>query len=259
MSYSERPDGYKGIKYGGVAMAVLGIGFMLRTCTNFVGGLPPTTPESAERELLADAESGPVFATMKRTYPAEFEGLTKEIAGRGSQFQGTDQIATGARTFLLAAMGRHLAEIAQAPHDALAEYRRKEIAVVEALKTHDVALCAAYFASGEVKPQAPDTALKQAMRDFQIQTWVSEAAGRDTPIGRAITSPSPQDGKGIIDRGIAAGINRNSLVSLLDGKRMPDAEECGAGVQLLRGIDGLPEKQADNFTAFLAQSAAKAR
>ena len=119
MSYNERPDGYQGVKYGAVAMTLIGAGFVLKMCgglAGIFGGLPPMTPLAAQSQLLNDPQSGPLFKTLQKTYPSEFDGLTNELARRGAEFQSKQDIVSGGRAYLLAAMKRHLGEIGEAPH-----------------------------------------------------------------------------------------------------------------------------------------------
>ena len=258
MSYNERPDGYKGIKYGAGAMAVLGIGFALKTCTGLMGGLPPMTPLGAEHAMLNDAESGQVFATIKRTYPQEFEGLKKEIASRGAEFQSNQAIAVGARTFLLQAMMRHVGELAQAPHAALAAYRQAEITAIDMLKGQDVGACATYFRSGSVNGLGATASddLRRRFRDFQIKTWEGEAAGRDTPAGRKITPPDRATAMALGKAVMAEGFDGDTISRATSGAPLPDATQCGVGMAFLHAVQALPDDQADNFTAFVASSPA---
>lgn len=258
VSYNERPDGYKGVKYGAGAMAVLGIGFLLKTCTGFLGGLPPMTPLAAEQAMLNDPESGPIFATIKRTYPKEFEGLKTEIANRGSEFQTNQAIAAGARRYLLQATMRHVVELSQAPHAALAAYRQAEISAIELLKGEDLAACATYFRAGSVNSLGPTASdgLRQRFRDFQIKTWEGEAAGRDTPAGRKITAPDRATASALSRSVLAEGFDQATLSRAANGIPLPDATQCGVGIAFLHAVQALPEDAADDFTAFVASSPA---
>lgn len=257
MSYNERPDGYKGVKYGVVAMSLLGIAFLLKLSgglAGILGGLPPMTPLAAQAQLLNDPQSGPLFKTLQKTYPSEFEGLTNELARRGAEFQSNQDIVSGGRAYLLAAMKRHLGEIAQAPHAALSAYRKAEIAAMGALQTDDDASCAAYFATGIINLPKATPAVKTAMKEFQVETWTTAAAGRDQPVKRAIAKPGVEDVKAIASSAADAGSNRDDIGKLLTGISLPDKAECGAGLALLKGIDALPNARADNFTAFMVQT-----
>jgi len=259
MSYNERPDGYKGVKYGAVAMTLLGGAFLLKMSgglAGIMGGLPPMTPLAAQAQLLNDPQSGPLFKTLRKTYPNEFDGLTNEIARRGSEFQSNQDIVSGGSAYLRAAMKRHLGEIAQAPHAALSDYRKAEIATVQALQTDDTVSCAGYFATGVINLPKATSAVKTAMTDFQIKTWTTAAAGRDQSVKRAIAKPGVQDVKAIASSAAQAGSNQDDVVKLLTGTALPDKAQCGAGLALLQGIDALPDARADNFTAFMIQAAA---
>ncbi len=258
MSYNERPDGYKGVKYGTAAMALVGGAFLLKTCgglVGIIGGLPPMTPLAAQAQLLNDPQGGPLFKTIKQTYPSEFDGLTSELARRGAEFQSNQDIVNGGRSYLLAAMKRHLGEIAQAPHAALSDYRKAEIATLEALQTDDTASCATYFEKGVINLPNATPAVKAAMTDLQIKTWTTAAAGRDQSAKRAIAKPAVQDVKAIASNAVHAGSNQGDVNNLLRGLPLSDKAECGAGLALLEGIDALPESRADNFTAFMLQTA----
>jgi hypothetical protein len=259
MSYNERPDGYKGIKYGAVAMTLLGAAFLLKMCgglAGLIGGLPPMTPLAARAQLLNDPQSGPLFHALQDTYPDEFDGLTKELARRGAELEGNQDIVNGARNYLLAAMKRHLGEIAQAPHAALSDYRKAEIAMLQTLQTDDVASCAAYFATGLVRSTNPTPAIKTAMRNLQIKTWTTAAAGRDQSVKRAIAKPGVQEVKEIASSATRAGSDQNAVEMLLTGVPLDGKVGCSAGLALLQGIDALPDARADNFTAYLIQTAA---
>jgi hypothetical protein len=224
-----------------------------------VGGRPPTTPLAAEESMLNDPDAGAVFATIKRTYPQEFEGLKSEIARRGSEFQTNEAITEGTRSFLLQAMKRHVLDLAQAPHAALAAYRQAEIATVEALKAENVAACATYFRAGSVQGlDGSSPGLREHFRDFQIRTWESEAAGRDTPAGRKITPPSHATATSLGKAVMAEGFDVATLKSAVNGLPLPDATQCGVGMAFLHAVQALPDDQADDFTAFVASSPAAA-
>ena len=240
-------------------MTALGFAFALKMCGGLMGGLPPTTPASVERALLDDPEAGQVFVTIKRTYPQEFDGLKSEIARRGAEFQSNEGITNGARAYLLAAMKRHLGEIAQAPHTALSDYRKAEINSVRALQAGDVAACAGYFSTGVINLRDGTPEMKNAMKDFQINTWTTEAAGRDQPAKRDVSKPGPQDVAAIAAGAVRSGSTQDDVNNLLRDMPMSDKARCGAGLALMEGIDALPDAKADNFTAFLVQTAAARR
>lgn len=259
MSYNERPDGYKGVKYGAVAMTLLGAAFLLKMSgglAGIMGGLPPMTPLAAQAQLLNDPQSGPLFKTLQKTYPKEFDGLTNELAQRGAEFQSNQDIVNGGRAYLLAAMKRHLSEIAQAPHAALSDYRKAEITSLRALQTDDIPACAKYFSTGVINLPKSTPAVKTAMQDFQIKSWTTEAAGRDQPAKRAISKPTAQDVAAIASGAARSGSSQSDVGNLLNGAPMPDKAQCAAGLALMEGIDALPNAKADNFTAFLVQTAA---
>jgi hypothetical protein len=259
MSYNERPDGYKGVKYGVGAMAVLGIAFAVKMCSGTIGGLPPSTPLGAEQALLNDPQSGELFATIKRTYPQEFDGLKTEISNRGAEFQSNQDITNGARAFLLAAMKRHLGEIAQAPHAALSDYRKAEITSIRALQAGNVAACAGYFSTGTINLREGTPEMKGAMKGFQIKSWTTEAAGRDQPVKRDVSKPAAKDVATIVAGAVQSGSTTEDVNNLLNDMTMSDKARCGAGLALMEGIDALPDVKADNFTAFLVQIAAAKR
>jgi len=256
MSYDERPDGYKGVKYGIMAMTALGVVFLLRVYGGLFGSPPPTTPAEAERQLLNDPENGEVFGTLKRTFPAEFDGLTKVLAQGGSASQSNREIKANGRAYLVAEMKRHLGAVAQAPHDTLADYRKAEIQLIRALQSDDVSACATYFSTGEINLPSETSAEKTAMREFQINSWVTEAAGRDNPAGRYVSKPAPQDFASIVSGAAQRGSSSEDVNNLIYGVPMVDQAKCNAGLAMLTGIDALPDTVADNFTAFMIQSVA---
>lgn len=260
MSYTDRADGYKGgLTYGAIGVGVLAALWLLGTCSNLAKTLPPTTTLDAEQQLLNDPQSGEVFRTIKRTYPAEFDGLKNEIAQRGAQFQSRQDIAEAGRAFLIAAMKRHLGDMVQAPHAALADYRKAEITSIKALQAGDIAACASYFSTGVIN--LPDAAqdVKSALVNFQIKSWTTEAAGRDQPAGRTVSKPAVQDLRTIAAGAAGLGSTESDVNNLFSGVRMADKAQCTAGLALVQGIDALPDAKADNFTAFLMQIAAAKR
>jgi len=259
MSYNERPDGYQGVKYGAVAMILIGGAFVLKMCgglAGIFGGLPPMTPLAAQSQLLNDPQSGPLFKTLQKTYPSEFDGLTNELARRGAEFQSKQDIVSGGRAYLLAAMKRHLGEIGEAPHASLSDYRKSEIAALQALQIDDAASCAAYFTTGVINLPKATSAVKTAMTEFQIKTWTTAAAGRDQSVKRTVAKPGVEYVKAIMSRAAQVGSNQDDVDKLLAGTSLPDKAECGAGLALLQGIDALPDARADNFTAFMVQTVA---
>lgn len=229
-----------------IALALLGGCNLLR----------PTTPDAVEKILLADKDGGEMFATLKRTYPQEFYALTKELADRSAQYQSSEAIGKAAKAFMLSAMSRHIGELAQAPHDALAAYRRAELGLLETLRTTGTDQCATYFRTGVIDWPAPPPVVRDAMVNFEIKSWEGFAAGHNAPVRRTVGRPSSETSDSIGRSVLAAGFDRETYNNMVSGVRLLDNEQCGIGIAMLRAIDGLPADQADNFTAFMANSVA---
>jgi len=256
MSYYDARDSYKDIKYAVTTVAAMIVVLLLRASDGLFGSPPPTTPVEAERQLLGDPENGEVFATLKRTFPAEFDGLTKVLAQGGAASKSNQDIKASGRAYIIAEMKRHLGAIAQAPHDALADYRKKEIQLIRALQSDDLTACANYFSSGEINLPSETSTEKPAMRAFQISSWMTEAAGRDNPVGRYVSKPTPQDFASIVSGAAQRGSTAEDVNNLIYRNPMADEAKCNAGLAMLTGVDALSDPVADNFTAFLVQSAA---
>ena len=255
MSYYDSRDSYKDIKYAVTTVAALIVVLLLRASGGLFGSPPPTTPAEAERQLLGDSENGEVFATFKRTFPAEFDGLTKVLAQGGAASQSNRDIKASGRAYIAAEMKRHLGAIAQAPHGALADYRKKEIQLIRALQSDDLTACANYFSTGEINLPSETSAEKPAMRAFQINSWMTEAAGRDNPVGRYVSKPTPQDIAAIVSGAAQWGSTPDDVHNLIYRNPMNDQAKCNAWLAMLTGVDALPDAVADNFTAFMVQSA----
>ena len=210
------------------------------------------TPMAAQQAMLNDKTAGPLFATIKQTYPQEFEALKNDVAKRGQSFEGNDTISDAIVADLAGAQDRHRPDMEQAPHDALADYRKAEIALMETLQSEDASLCADYVTRGGFRTPAPSPTLQTQILDFQRQMWTTAAAGRDTPSGRKITKPGPEIAKAIARQMQGAGFDDQAIKDFLTGREAPAPLQCSLGLAFFRAIDALPSNQADEVDAYMA-------
>jgi len=253
MSYIDEGRGYRGMKYGAGALgavAVIALGRM--ALMGAAHSLPstPTSPIGAERALLDDKAVGSLFATIKRTYPDEFESMKNDIARRGQAFEANDEVRSALVADLAGAEQRHRGDMAQAPHQALVNYREAEIAMVEALQSTDPSLCADYFTTGAFRTATPPPLLRSRNIDFQQQVWTAAAAGRDSPVGRKIDKPGPAVGRALFAGMAAAGYDQKQVDAFFHKQPAPAAQQCAMGLAFLRTIDSLPADKADGFVAY---------
>lgn len=257
MSYLEREGGYKGVTYGVGAMAVLGIAVLLRTCARFGGAMAMTTPEAAAQQLLTDPQGQQVFQAMQRTYPQEFTELSRMVATRVSAGSDDRTLGRSVATFLIDARRRHKADLLQAPHEALAEYRRAEIAMVEALRDAGTDLCARYAVAGRVDIVGKGVPLS-VTTNLQRAAWEASAAGREQPANRGIQQPSVGTFRTVSSGMRARGLSAAEVTTYLDPPRFaaaPDALKCRAHLAFLETVHELPGTDGDTLYAYLlAQS-----
>jgi hypothetical protein len=252
-----REGGYKGNStWVGVVVAVLLLGRCVLMPLSTIGGQPPLTAATIENTLLDDPKTGQLFATIKRTYPEEFNGLTRDMLQRSKAGASPSEVEEAMLTYLIDAGRRHRKEIVQAPHAAFEAYRQAEIKVAATLRTADVNLCDQYISKGSFRTTTPAVDQK-VLIDFRTTTWETTAAGRDNPVKRAIKQPSDQTGRTIAASMIAYGLKQSQVAAFFDENqsamaRLSSVERCELGIAFLKAVDGLPGEKADQFYAFLA-------
>jgi len=255
MSYRDPERGYKGISYGAGAMAVAGLFYLLRmtSVTNEMRHEEAklTTPAAVEDKLLRDNRRGALYTAIQQHYPEDFEALATQIANYARDGQTPAQLDVAARAFLAAAQQQHRAEFVQAPHDALADYRQAEIAVVGDLRSTDAHLCAEYLNKGGITSDAGSGDLRVAL---QQRGWEADAAGRDTPAGRDLSRPAPATWRRVADTMVAHGITQAEVAAYFQpaaGQPLDANRQCAAGLAFLNAVDDLPDREADQLYGYL--------
>jgi hypothetical protein len=251
MSY--RQDSYRGnSKWVGIVVLLAMLGY----CASRAGNSPMSrlsTPESAERELLADREGGKLFATIKQTFPDEFDNLKRIVVKKAGDGASTEQIAETLADTVNTAELRHRLFVAQAPHDAFAVYRRAEIDLVAALAAQDVPNCARYTMDGKTGP-LNNGDLQEKVLAMRLALWATAAAGRDHPANRSFTAPARADLQSIASGMIGQGLTHEEADRLLtpQGLASGDAQfKCKAGLAYDRALNDLEAVKADNIYGYL--------
>lgn len=256
MGYRDRADGYKGISYGGGALALVALAFGLRMCSTMAGSISAAeTPATVEAKLLADPDAGALFDTIKRTYPAEFDHITLDMLARTKAGATRSELQEALLTDLIEAGRRHNRDMLQAPHAAFAAYRRAEIAVVESLQTASPPLCAQYLKQGSFRSNDPNHLPAKVLIDFRQATWEANAAGRDHPVHRVVARPNAATWRTIATAMSAGGLSTSAVRSFFDEaalRRATPDEQCALGLGFLRAVDTLPGDRGDDFYASMS-------
>jgi hypothetical protein len=237
-------------------MGLLGFFLLLRLCSTVASLAPDTSPAAVEKEMLADDDSAPLFQTIKRTYPDEFEALKKDISARATAGASKTEMATIVRGDVMQALKRHRRDMLQAPHPAFAAYRTAEIAFVDALHKTDTRLCATYAMQGSIEADLDQNFPKKQARDFQQRTWEGYAAGRDNPAHRVIRKPAPAEVRALQSAMAANGLSQQQIRNFFTTGAMRRAttdDQCWIGLGFLRAMNDLPGDRADSIYAYIAQ------
>ena len=258
MSYRDTGTGYRGVSYGLGGMGLLAFFLLLRMCMTVASLTPDTSPAAVEKELLSESDAGPLFQTLKRTYPDEFDLIKKDISDRATAGESKAEIRAAVRDDGLRAVKRHRLDMLQAPHAPFSAYRTAEIAVIEALRKADTRLCAAYVMHGSVGPDLGENFPRKMSLEFQQRIWEAYAAGRDEPVHRVIKKPGPADIRAILAGMTAYGVSQQQIRTFSTPNAMQRAtpdDQCWIGRGFLRAINDLPGDRADSAYAFIAQQA----
>jgi hypothetical protein len=255
MGYRDREDGYKGNPaWIGVVVAVVLLGRCVLMPLGAASGSATATAATVESNLLDDPKTGQLFATIKRTYPEEFAGLTQDILQRSKAGASSPELEDAVLTYVIAAGRRHRQDIVQAPHQAFDAYRKAEIKVVEALQATDPDLCDQYLSKGSFR-SATHHVDEKILIDFRTTTWETSAAGRDNPANRGVVQPDVKLWREIAANMSATGLNQRKVDSFFNEKAMAallPRERCEIGLGFLRAVANLPGDKGDMFYAFLA-------
>jgi hypothetical protein len=211
------------------------------------------TPAGIERELLNDPDNGALYATIKRTYPEEFDTLTRNAAERIARGMSHQDVADALTTDLIAANERHRREMLQAPSAELAAYRIAELRLIDAMLEHDPEMCATFVTTGAVRADHSRVPVR-LFADLRAATWEADAAGRDRPVRRKIGPIGAEVVTAIRSNMIADGVPPTKADAYLDkgaAIERSHAGQCRAGRAVLRAIHRLPAAQADEVQATL--------
>ena len=256
MSYRDTGTGYKGITYGAGAMILLGMFFVLRLCSTVASLAPDNSPAGVEKDMLTNGDTAPLFQTIKRTYPDEFDTLKKDASAHATAGASKTEMMTLVRDDVMQALKRHRRDMLQAPHAAFAAYRTAEIAFVDALHKTDTRLCANYVAQGSVEVDSGQSFPRKESLDFQRRTWEGYAAGRDEPAHRVIRKPAPAEVRALQSAMAANGLSQQQMGSFFTAGAMQRAttdDQCWIGLGFMRAINDLPGDRADAIYAYVAQ------
>jgi hypothetical protein len=249
MSYRDPEKGYKGLNYAAAGGAVL-LMFAARAFSNGFD-LPKghVSPDQVAAKMLADNDSGQLYGTLKQTYPDDFNTLVTQITNYQEAGESDAGIAASIRAFLAATVRRHNGDLAQAPSNELAAFRGAEIMVVNDLRSTDVRQCARYIAQGAIDS---DTA-RALTQELQQRAFEAASAGRDKPAGREVGQPAAATMR-IVTRNMASqGVTPSQIAALLapkPGQEMAPTDQCLAGLAFLHAIDDLPDREADQLSAY---------
>lgn len=215
---------------------------------------PLTTKAGVEKALFANADTAPLYRTLQRTHPQEFDALTEDVTRRSREGASGAQLDDAILDFLIAAGKRHNREMLQAPSGAFGAYRAAEIRTIEALREEDADLCSTYVTQGAVRTRQTSPALAKAMIDFRVAAWEANAAGRDRPANRKISTPSADDWRMVEERMRAGDVKPASVTAFFSpagAAHLPPPERCDLGLAYMRAVDTLPAGKADQFYAYL--------
>lgn len=249
MSYRDPEKGYKGLNYAAAGGAVLLMFAARAFSTGFELPRNHVSRDQVAARLLADNDSGRLYGTLKQTYPDDFDTLVTQVTNYREAGESDAKIAASIRTFVAAALRHHIGDLAQAPSNEMAAFRGAEIMVVNDLRSTDVRQCARYIAQGTIESDmAP--ALTQEM---QQRAFEAASAGRDTPAGRRLVQPGEATMRAVTHDMTSQGIAPSQVAALLaprPGHEMAPTDQCLAGLAFLRAIDDLPDREADQLSAY---------
>jgi len=254
MSY--RSGGYKSPFIGvGVVVGALALLFFgLRGLALFFNatGVGVQTTESVERRLFANALTGDLYRTYKRTYPQDYDRMNADVLRHLKARETTAQVDAVIAADMLESARLHRKDPIQAPANLFAAYRRAEIKVVEMLRDTDPRLCATYVVKGEV--QSPEfRAFQKPLIAFRIAALEAGAAGRDHPVHRALASPTPANVQLLSRQMMANGTSQTMVTDFFNGsvRQYPPLDLCLVGLSFFHAIDQLPEGKGDEIYAYL--------
>lgn len=255
MSY--RSGGYKSpfIGVGVVVGALVALFFGLRGLALVfnANGIGVQTPQSVEKMLFANADTGEIYRTLKRTYPQEYDALTADILRHlkaGESYAKVDQMIA---TELHEAERNNRKDMVQSPDDRLDAFRRAEIKIVEMLRDTDPGLCATYVMTGQVRTRSPGPFTKPLVA-YRITALEAAAAGRDHPAGRKIAAPTAPEVRELARMMVLHGATEHQVQSFLVGTagvQLSTVDQCQVGLYFYRTVDDMAAGQGDKLYAYL--------
>lgn len=254
MSY--RSGGYRSSFIGvGAIIGILAVGFFVVRGVSMLDKALKSreTPEGVEQQLFANAETGPIYRTLKRTYPQDYDALVRDVIRHVKAGDTNAQIDEAILTDMMQSARRQRHDVIQAPVDRFAGYRHAEIKVLETLHTADPALCATYVMTGSVRSHTL-RAVQGPLIAYRIAALEAGAAGRDHPANRTVAAPAVADVQQLGRQMAANGTRESTVKAFLDGTglaQLAPQEQCLAGMSFYKAIDRMPGDKANQIYAYL--------
>ncbi len=237
----------------GALVALLGLGAIVWLALTNPGlqyalGIAPE--QRARRALLADPVEGLLYATIQRTYPAEFDELGAMVVDAADSKTSDADRDKSIQSFLRDGVHEHRLEILRAPDAQVTAYRRAELHALDVRTAENPGQCARDAMDSATPDLRSSPRQRAAGIDFFIAAWTAAAAGRDHGVARNFAAIDPKDDKALLGA-LRAGripddefaiLTRPASAAVADA-----AKRCAVGMRLLHAIDTLPEAQANRL------------
>ena len=212
---------------------------------------------------IAQSPGGPIFASIKVNFPADYARMIDEMIPRVQQniddHAALRQIGFEATQKLFL---RKVPDLVNAPAATLLELNRRQLAFTRNLQGDDVRACAEYSMSGfgaETQLSAAREAELTAIGAFTIGT-AKAGADRARDASRAALDPQAAAlWYGRVTE-IEPSAEMKALLSdeALLAKATPE-QQCRLGIAIYAAIAAMPEEAGANVAAFLHAESAKQR
>ncbi|MBA3676436.1 MAG: hypothetical protein H0W74_03425 [Sphingosinicella sp.] len=207
---------------------------------------------------ILDSTGGPVFQSIQRLFPAEYNRLIDKIFKAAAPHLGDNAALLRAGQVAMADFfKRKMPDAVNAPLPALAAINQSQLDLVKALRKDHATACAQYLDAGFDGTTTLPLPLQQKAMGVSILMLEAAKAGSERPRDRSRGSLDEEAAVAWVAK--MAEVEPSPIIQkMLDddaaqAAATPD-QNCQMGIAIYAAIAELPREQAAKMTAYLLKS-----
>lgn len=235
-------------------VGILGALILITAALAYIGDRFGKTPEEQiDAAINEDPRAAEALGIIRASFPTDYARMRQRFISAISANGDSGNLRLSAQAEMRTFLRAHLDDAAQAPSANLTEFRRTQVAALEAMQRESTERCAQAMMGNVDIATPPSDAAVTAMTAMVTAQVRAAAAGARSPAGRPTTARDA-DSRALFD-----GMRRNGA-SDADIERFvgpaglggaSPADQCRIGLSFARGLQAMPTDAADRITAVI--------